>query len=120
MGGGVSLLLPVGTLHAAKSEPAEIDELLVYVAKSIVTMEPSMPTAEAVAVANGRIVSVGTLDSLNPWTDNYKYTIDESFKSKIDIQCIKNVPYSLLAEINKRILLQDKSLVEKQRTFVET
>ncbi len=78
-----ALLLSSGMLHAQEPATPEIDELVVYVARSIVTMETSMPTAEAVAVANGRIVSVGTLESLKSWTDNYKTTVDESFKDKV-------------------------------------
>ena len=69
--------------YSANTEASNIDELEIYVAKSIVTMEPSMPEAKAVAVANGRIVSVGTLETLKPWMDKYKYTLDETFKDKV-------------------------------------
>ena len=36
---------------------SSIDHLTVYTAKKIITMEPSMPEAKAVAVAKGRIVA---------------------------------------------------------------
>jgi len=39
-------------------------ELVVYTAKVIRTMEPALPTATAVAVADGEIVAVGTEESL--------------------------------------------------------
>lgn len=41
--------------------------LTVFVAKKIITMDPGWPTATAVAVKDGRIVSVGTLEQLRPW-----------------------------------------------------
>jgi len=70
--------------NTAPSEQAEkIDSLTVYTAKRIITMEPSMPEAKAVAVANGKIVSVGTLDSLKVWTDKYETQFDKSLKDKI-------------------------------------
>jgi len=69
--------------YSENTDANKIEELIVYVAKSIITMEPSMPEAKAVAVANGRIVSVGTLDTLQPWTDKYKFTVDKTFKDKV-------------------------------------
>src|SRR6185503_8504895 len=41
--------------------------LTVFVAKKIITMDPGWPAATAVAVKDGRIVSVGTLEQLRPW-----------------------------------------------------
>ena len=45
-------------------------EITVFLARQVRTMEASMPTAEAVAVRDGRIVEVGTLASMAPWLDN--------------------------------------------------
>lgn len=59
------------------------EKITVFTAKKIITMTESMPTAEAVAVADGRIVSVGTLESLKPWLDQYPHEIDETFTDKI-------------------------------------
>lgn len=58
-------------------------ELTVYVAGKIITMEPAMPHATAVAVADGRIVSVGTLESLQGWIEQRGATIDRSLEDKI-------------------------------------
>ncbi len=58
-------------------------ELVVYTAKKIITMEPALPEATAVAVADGRIVSVGTLESLKPWLAANEVTIDRSFEDKV-------------------------------------
>jgi predicted amidohydrolase YtcJ len=58
-------------------------ELRVFVARKIITMEPSIPEATAVAVADGKIVSVGTLESLQGWIKQRGAVIDETFKDKI-------------------------------------
>ncbi len=57
--------------------------ITVYVAKKIITMEPSMPEATAVAVADGRIVGGGSLDTLKPWISTYNADIDDTFKDKV-------------------------------------
>lgn len=64
--------------------PAEkITELKVYTAKKILTMEPTQPEATAVAISNGRIVSVGSPESLESWTSRFPTTVDETFKDKV-------------------------------------
>ncbi len=68
----------LGTAHAQTD-----DEIIVYVAKKIVTMDPTNPTATAVAVRGNRIVSVGSLDDLKPWLDAHPHRIDDQFKDKI-------------------------------------
>ncbi len=63
---------------------AQSDEMIVvYIARKIVTMEPSMPTATAVAVRNGRIVSVGRMSDIRPWLDQHEHVIDRRFADKI-------------------------------------
>ena len=42
-------------------------EITVFTARRVRTMEASMPTAEAVAVRDGSVVEVGTIESLSPW-----------------------------------------------------
>jgi predicted amidohydrolase YtcJ len=77
-------LAAVGAGAAADpGEPASASALTVFVAKKIVTMEPALPHATAVAVADGRIVSVGTLESLEGWIDRRGATVDRSFADKI-------------------------------------
>ena len=53
------------------------DQLTVYPARKIVTMDPSMPTATVVAVRDDRIVAVGTMETLKPWLDAHEFEIDE-------------------------------------------
>lgn len=57
--------------------------LTVFVAKKIVTMEPALPEATAVAIADGRIVAVGTLESLQGWMSARGAEIDRTFEDKI-------------------------------------
>ncbi|MDP7066079.1 MAG: hypothetical protein QF637_00485, partial [Acidimicrobiales bacterium] len=56
-----------------------MSELVVYTARQIRTMEPSMPVAEAIAVRDGQIVGVGSLESLKPWLEQERHTIDDTF-----------------------------------------
>jgi predicted amidohydrolase YtcJ len=58
-------------------------DMVVYTAKKFITMEPAMPEATAVAVADGRIVAVGTLQTLQAWMDATDSTIDRSLEGKI-------------------------------------
>lgn len=60
------------------------DEITVFIAKKIVTMDPGWPVATAVAVKDGRILSVGeTMEDLKPWLDRFPYKIDETFADKV-------------------------------------
>lgn len=66
------------------SEPEEkTGKITVFVAKRIVTMDPGWPVGEAVAVKDGRILSVGTLEDLKPWLDKFPYEIDRSFEDRV-------------------------------------
>jgi predicted amidohydrolase YtcJ len=57
--------------------------LKVFVAKCIRTMDPGRPLASAVAVRDGRIVSVGTLEGMNPWLRREPYEVDETFADNV-------------------------------------
>ena len=58
-------------------------QMTVYTARRIRTMDPGRPLADAVAIKNGRIVSVGTLESMRPWLDTYAHQVDDRFKDKV-------------------------------------
>ena len=76
------LLTPLQpSLMDAPAEPT--DSITVFVAKRIVTMDPGWPEGTAVAVKDGRILSVGTLEDLEPWLSRFPYKIDFSFKDKV-------------------------------------
>jgi len=58
-------------------------QITVYVAKKIVTMEPSAPSATAVAVRDGMILGVGSLDDLKPWLESAPHQIVTDYADKI-------------------------------------
>jgi predicted amidohydrolase YtcJ len=60
-----------------------MSEITVFTAKKILTMDPGRPTGTAVAVRDGRILSVGTLETLQPWLKRYPHVIDDTFADKI-------------------------------------
>lgn len=56
----------------------------IYVAKEIITMDDDNPTAEAVAVADGKILGVGSLEDMRSLlTGKQEYTIDRSMADKV-------------------------------------
>ena len=57
--------------------------ITVFVAKQIITMDPTRPRATAVAVRDGRILGTGSLVDLAPWLKTGPYTVDERFKDKV-------------------------------------
>ena len=57
--------------------------ITVYTAKNILTMNPSWPTATAIAVKDGRIVEVGSLASLQPWLEQHPHQIDAQFEDSV-------------------------------------
>ena len=63
--------------HARAQE--QNSPITVFVAKQILTMDPGWPTATAVAVRDGKILSVGSLDDLRPWLTSAPYRIDRTF-----------------------------------------
>ena len=52
----------------------------IFTARSIITMNPALPRAEAVAVRDGRVVGVGTLDDL---TSRGDHVVDDTFAEKV-------------------------------------
>jgi predicted amidohydrolase YtcJ len=60
-----------------------MSEITVFVARTIRTMESSLPTATAVAVRDDRIVEVGALETLKPWLDAHPHRIDRTFQDLV-------------------------------------
>ena len=60
-----------------------MSKLKVFTAKRIRTMDAGRPLADAVAVKDGRIVSVGTLQTMQRWLEREEHEIDTSFQDKI-------------------------------------
>ena len=59
------------------------NHLHVYTASRIHTMDVGRPHATAVAVADGRIVSVGSLESMRPWLKRIPHTIDDTYADRV-------------------------------------
>lgn len=60
-----------------------MSHITVFTARMVRTMDEALPEATAVAVRNGQIVEVGTLESLRPWLDRHEHTIDDRFADKV-------------------------------------
>lgn len=58
-------------------------KLTVFTAKRIRTMDAGRPLANAVAFKDGRIVSVGTLETMKRWLEREEHDIDTSFADKV-------------------------------------
>jgi len=56
------------------------ENITIFKAKKIVTMNPSNPEGTHVAVQDGRILGVGTLEEVAGWGD---YVLDDTFKDKV-------------------------------------
>ncbi|VVD77586.1 amidohydrolase [Pandoraea morbifera] len=54
---------------AARNATARRDDIRVYVARKILTMNPAQPVATHVAVCDGRILAVGGRQEMRRWTD---------------------------------------------------
>jgi predicted amidohydrolase YtcJ len=77
---GALLALAVVTQATAQEQPGAIT---VFVAKKIVTMDPTRPSATAVAIRGREILSVGSLVDLQPWLKAHPHRIDTRFKDKV-------------------------------------
>jgi predicted amidohydrolase YtcJ len=76
-----ALLALAMTTRAAAQEPP--GAITVFTAKKIVTMDPTRPTATAVAIRGREILSVGSLADLQPWLKAQPHRIDTRFEDKV-------------------------------------
>jgi len=60
-----------------------MSKVTVYVARRVRTLDPGRPVAQAVAVMDGRVLSTGTLASMQPWLSRHEHVIDETLKDKV-------------------------------------
>jgi predicted amidohydrolase YtcJ len=70
-------------MQVASSMTGRPTKLRVFTAERIHTMDPGRPHATAVAVADGSIVSVGSLDSMQPWLRRLPHEIDDRYDSRV-------------------------------------
>lgn len=59
--------------------------MTIFTAQKIITMETNIPEATAVALAEGRIVSVGSLDSLSDYIENHGAVVDDRFADAVPV-----------------------------------
>ena len=57
--------------------------LEIYTAKSIITMNPSLPRAEAIAIHQGQIVQVGSLKDMAPLMASQEHQLHTQFADDI-------------------------------------
>lgn len=76
-----ALLALAGAIHVTAQE--QLGAITVFVAKKIITMDPTRPTATAVAIGGRKILSVGSLADLQPWLKVHPHKIDTRFKDKV-------------------------------------
>ena len=69
--------------EAVPPQPESLKKITIYTAKTIVTLDPGTPTAEAVAVMDGKILGVGTLDEVKGWVTNEEVEIDQRFQDAV-------------------------------------
>ena len=64
--------------------PREIPlpDITVYPVRRLITMNPALPSAEAVAVRGDRILGVGSLDELTRWGD---HRVDDTFRDRLHL-----------------------------------
>src|SRR6266849_3691114 len=77
---GIDTIAPASSPSPAVS-PAR--KIIIYTAKTIVTLDPGTPSAEAVAVMDGKILGVGTLDEVRGWITNQPFEVDRRFQDAV-------------------------------------
>jgi predicted amidohydrolase YtcJ len=89
--------LGLAGVHELAREPSGIDTpapeavppqpaakaITIYTAKTILTQDPGTPVAEAVAVMDGKILGVGTLDEVKGWAAGGAVEIDRQFEDAV-------------------------------------
>ncbi len=60
-----------------------MEEITVYTARVVRTMEPALPLATAVAVRGDQIIEVGSLESMQPWLQAHPHSIDTRFAEHV-------------------------------------
>lgn len=63
------------------SEPQ--GQISVYTARTVITMNASLPRASAIAVRDGHIVEVGSIESMQPWLSQHDHIIDRRFEDNV-------------------------------------
>ena len=75
------LLLPLimSLCFQIPASAAPASNITIFVAKKIITMDPVQPQATAVALKDGKIYSVGSLDQMKSWMKPDTYTVNTNY-----------------------------------------
>lgn len=60
-----------------------MSKVTVYTARKVLTMDPGRPLVQAVAVLDGRVLSTGTVESMQPWVAHHDVTVDDTLRDKV-------------------------------------
>lgn len=60
-----------------------MSKITVYTARRVRTLDPGRPVAQAVAVMDGKVLSTGTLESMQPWLSRHEHVIDRTLEDKV-------------------------------------
>lgn len=60
-----------------------LPHVVIYPAREIVTLDPDLPTAQAVAVVGNRILAVGSVDELKAAAGQQPYRVDDTFADQV-------------------------------------
>ena len=71
-------------------EQAPRPPLTIFTARRIHTLDESLPEATAVAVAEGRIVAVGSLEDMAVWREGREVTVDHRFADQVLLHELTN------------------------------
>ena len=107
-----------------------MQQITVYTAKAIHTMNPSLPLATAVAVSGDRIIEVGSLESLSPWLDAHPHAIDGRFADKVIMPGFIDphlhpsmaallLPMHFITAMDWKLPWQDVAAVRGQNAFID-
>ena len=89
----IGLSFTVVVAAAAKAEEASLQDIagamralpqiVIYPAKEIITLDPTRPAADAVAVVGDRILAAGSLDELKAAAGTQPYTVNTIFADQV-------------------------------------
>ena len=68
----------------------------IFTARTVITMNPALPRAEAVAVRNGRIVGIGTLDEL---AGRGEHVVDTTFADHVLTSAVADIDLSAFSNV---------------------
>lgn len=71
------------TLQDVAAATLQPSIVTVFPARQVVTLDPSKPSAEAIAVADGRILAVGSMRELQAMLKDRQHTIDSRFENDV-------------------------------------